>query len=355
MVPFTCTIIYIEYNLGELNTVDFLGRDRIIEKTNYIDGSKYKEKTGFVLYHVVFTGTKRDNIAEDMLYTYDGNKACMLDFAINHGWTGRRFMDSGEFPAHKKGIRLDHKKYIDYVNLVGDQLDAIACMDYMPRESDGADYQRIAGEITWRDYCNQREGVRPELRDKFIYIIHGTDLAMQVERACAYRDSLGMPIKFLASSLADYGEEMRIERGAEYNYLLSKAGYDGQFHGLGLQVKKVIEGTPILTSCDSSSAVREQASGILFYKGQKIKIGLDTKHHHKGDFTDNQFTAIEPELRDRAKQLGINYDLARVNALERYLWNCKERSLFIQDLDPDAKPFIKRQGKGLLAALNKRV
>lgn len=329
----------------------FLGRDRIIEKTNYSDGSKYMEKTGFTLYHVVFTGTKRDNIAEDMLYTYDGTKACMLDYAINHGWTGRRFMDSGEFPAHKKGIRLDQRKYIDYVNQVGDHLDAIACMDYMPRESDGPDYQAIAGEITWEDYCKQREWVRPELRDKFIYIIHGTDIDKLVERACTYRDSLGMPIRYMASSLADYGEEMRIERGAHYNYLLSKFEYDGQFHGLGLQVKKVIEGTPILTSCDSSSAVREQASGILFYKGQKIKIGRDTQQHHKGEFTDNQFSVIETELRERAAELGIDYELARVNALERYLWNCKERSLYIKNLDPEAQPFQRRQGRGLLAGI----
>ena len=331
--------------------MQFLGRDRIIEKRNYMTGQIEKKKTGFTLYHVVFTGTKRDNIEEDMLYTYDGNKACMLDYAINHGWTGRRFMDSGEFPAHKKGIRLDQTKYINYVNQVGDYLDAIACMDYMPRESDGPDYQRIAGEISWEDYCKQREMVKPELRDKFIYIIHGTEIPRLVERACLYKDSIGMKIKYMASSLADYGEEMRIERGAEYNYLLSKFEYEGQFHGLGLQVKKVIEGTPILTSTDSSSAVREQASGILFYKGQKIKIGRDTQNHHKGEFTDYQFTAIEPELKERARELGIDYELARANALERYLWNCKERSLYIKNLDPNAKPFIKKQGGGLLKGL----
>lgn len=328
--------------------MEFLARDRIIEKTNYATGEKYKEKTGFTLYHVVL-GIKRDGVEEDMLYTYDGTKATGLDYAIDHGWTGRRFMDSGEFPAHRKGIRLDQPKYIEYVNKVGDQLDAIACMDYMPRESDGPDYQHIAGEISWNDYCKQREWVRPELRDKFIFIIHGTDIDRLVERACSYRDSDGMPIRYMASSLADYGEEMRIERGAHYNQVLSKYNYDGQFHGLGLQVKKIIEGTPILTSCDSSSAIRESASGMLFYKGNKIKIGLDTKQHHKGDFTPNQFAAIEEELKQRAKELGIDYDLARANGQERYLWNCKERSLYIKSMDPNAKPFIRKQGRGLLA------
>jgi hypothetical protein len=88
---------------------------------------------------------------------------------------------------------------------------------------------------------------------------------------------------------------------------------------------------------------------MLFYKGYKIKIGLDTKQHHKGDFTPNQFAAIEDELKQRALQLGIDYDLARANGQERYLWNCKERSLYIKDMDAAAKPFIKKQGRGLLA------
>lgn len=330
---------------------NFLSRQTLVERTDYRTGKKYKEPAGFTLFHVVFSGAKRDNLTEDFLYTYDGNKASMLDFAIDHGWTGLRFMDSGEYPAWRKGIRLDTNKYIDYVNEVGDQLDAIAQMDYIPRESDGPDYLIYAQEKTWEDYCIQREMVRPELRDKFIYIIHGSDLDMLIPRACEYRDSNGEPIRYMASSLANVNREARIEGGARLNYLLSKYNYTGQFHGLGIQVKDIIEGVPILTSADSSSAVREQASGILFYKGNKIKIGLDTKHHHKGVFTDAQFAAVEPELRTRAEELGIDYDLARVNALERYLWNCKERSLYISDLDPNVPPFKPKQGRGLLAGL----
>lgn len=329
----------------------YLGRTRIIDKTDYKTGKTYKEETGFTLYHVVFSGTKRDNLTEDFLYTYNGSKAVMLDFAISHGWTGRRFMDSGEYPAWRKGTRLDTNKYIDYVNEVGDHLDAIAQMDYIPRESDGPDYLVYAQEKTWEDYCIQREMVRPELRDKFIYIIHGADLDMLIPRACEYRDSNGEPIRYMASSLAESNREARMETGAQLNELLSKYNYSGQFHGLGVQVKDIIERTPVLISADSSSAVREQASGILFYKGNKIKIGLDTKHHHKGLFTDAQFSAIEPELRARAEELGIDYDLARVNALERYLWNCKERSIYIKDLDSNAEPFKRKQGRGLLAGL----
>ncbi len=322
-----------------------LGRERIDPKT--------KKPVGFTLYHVAFVGLKRDNLTEDFLFTYDGKKAPALDYSIEHNWTGKRFMDSGEFPAHKKGIRLDQKAYVDYVNKVGDHLDAICCMDYIPRESDGPDFQKISAEITWRDYCIQREQLRPELRDKYIYIIHVEDARNLLPRALEYRDSLGMPIRYLGAGLSLGDPALRLAQGAIYNELLAKYKYDGQVHGFGIQVKSVIEQLPVLTSCDSSSAVREQASGIVFIDGKKMKIAQDTKMHHKGEFTDNQFKQVEPFLRCRAEEANINFDLARVDAGERYLWNCRERSKYIKALDPNVPAYVV-QKRGLLAGLGKK-
>ena len=326
----------------------YLGRNKEIERTNYATGEKIKEKTNFTLYHVVFNGIKRPGLAEDFLFTYDGKKAPTLNYAIENGWSGRRFMDSGEFPAHKKGIRLDIEDYINYVNKVGDHLDAICCMDYIPRESDGPEWMRISAEVTWRDYLYQRSRLRPEVRDKYIYIIHIEDTANLLPRALEYRDELGMPIRYLGAGLSLSDPALRLAQGAKYNEILMKYKYDGQVHGFGCQVKSVIERLPVLTSCDSSSAVREQASGIAFIDGQKIKIAKDTQMHHKGEFTDAQFTQIEPFLKQRAEEMGIDYELARVNAAERFLWNCRERSKYIKALDPNATPYVASQ-RGLLS------
>ena len=330
----------------------FLGRQTVIKRRNYATGELFEEPTGYQLYHVVFNGLKRPNLAEDFLFTYDGKKAPSLDYAIENGWTGRRFMDSGEFPAHKKGIRLDHNDYIAYVNKMGDHLDAICCMDYIPRESDGPDWMKISAEVTWRDYLYQRSQLRPEVRDKFIYIIHIEDVDNLLPRALEYRDELGIPIRYLGAGLSLSDPELRLNQGAKYNEIFNEYNYSGQVHGFGLQVRSVVEQLPFLTSSDSSSAVREQASGIAFIDGQKIKIAEDTQMHHKGEFTDYQYKQIEPFLRQEAQAMGIDFDLARVNAAERYLWNCRERSKYIKALDPTVPPYMTKK-KGLLAAMQK--
>ena len=329
-----------------------LGRKTILRRRNYETGQIFEETTNYHLYHVVFNGLKRPNLSEDFLFTYDGKKAPMLDYAIENGWTGRRFMDSGEFPAHKKGIRLDQDAYVDYVNKMGDQLDAICCLDYIPRESDGPEWMRISAEVTWRDYLYQRSKLRPEVRDKFIYIIHIEDVDNLLPRALEYRDELGMPIRYLGAGLSLSDPQLRLAQGAKYNEIFNAYNYSGQCHGFGLQVKNVVEQLPFLTSSDSSSAVREQASGIVFIDGNKLKIAQDTQMHHKGEFTEAQYKAIEPFLRERAQQAGIDFDLARVNAAERFLWNCRERSKYIKALDPSVPPYFTKK-KGLLAGLQK--
>lgn len=316
-----------------------------------------RAKNGYVLYHVAFTGLKRENLTEDFLFTYDGKKAPNLDFAIEHNWTGKRFMDSGEFPAHKKGIRLNHEDYIDYVNKYGKYLDACCCMDYIPRDTDGPDYMKISAEVTFRDYIYQRSLIEdPATRDKFIYIIHIEDAANLLPRALEYRDDLGLPIRYLGAGLSISNNELRIRQGALYNEILAKYKYDGNVHGFGLQTAAVIQKLPILTSSDSSSAVREQASGLLYYKGERVKIAEDTKAHHKGQFTDAQYKVIEPEIRAYAEELGIDYDLARTNAAERYLFNCRARSQHIKELaaDESVPPAKVMEQRGLLAFAQKK-
>ena len=310
-----------------------------------------RAKNGYTLYHVLFTGLRRENLPDDFLFTYNGKKAPNLDYAIEHNWTGKRFMDSGEFPAHKKGIRLNQEDYIDYVNKYGKYLDAICTQDYIPRQSDGPDYMKIAPEITFRDYIYQRSLIEdPATRDKFIYIIH-TDFANMLPRALEYRDDLGMPIRYIGAGISLSNRDLRMRQGAFYNEILAKYKYDGNVHGFGLQAADLIQKLPILTSSDSSSAVREQASGLLYYKGERIKIAEDTKAHHKGQFTDAQYKVIEPELRAYAEELGIDYDLARVNASERYLFNCRARSQHIKQLaaDESVPPARVMEKRGLLS------
>ena len=71
-------------------------------------------------------------------------------------------------------------------------------------------------------------------------------------------------------------------------------------------------------------------TGKVFIEGKMVKISDDTAVHHKSELTEAQKQGIEPVLRERAKKMGIDYDLAKVDAGERYIWGCKERSAYIE-------------------------
>jgi hypothetical protein len=287
---------------------------------------------GFHLYHVYFNGLKRENTTENFLVTYDGKKAPGLQYLIEHGHRGKLFMDSGAYPASKKNTDLDIDQYIAYVNEVGGYLDAIAQLDYIPRIQDGTPEQQSekSMRLTWERYLYMWERIRPELRKKLIYIIHAEDTETLLRRALEWRDKDGNAIQYMGLGLSTTDMAFRWSQLDTATRLFKEYGYKGNVHGFGLQVLECIQSCPYLTSCDSSSAVRDQMTGKVFIKGNIVKVSDDTSLSHKSDLSEGQRELTEPMLRARAKEMHIDYDLAKVNAAERYLWGCRERSEYIE-------------------------
>ena len=286
----------------------------------------------FTLYHVYFNGLKRPNLKENFLVTYDGRKAPGLDYLIENGHQGMLFMDSGAYPASKKNTDLDIDKYIEYVNKVGDHLNAIAQLDYIPRIQDGSAEQQAekSARLTWERYLYMWDRVRPELRKKLIYIIHAEDTETLLTRALEWRDREGNRIEYMGLGLSTTDMAFRWSQLDTATRLFKEYNYTGNCHGFGLQVLDCIQSCPYLTSCDSSSAIRDQMTGKVFIKGEVVKISDDTAVHHKSDFSDEQRRLLEPKLRARAEEMGIDYDKAKIDAGERYLWGCRERSQYIE-------------------------
>ena len=288
-----------------------------------------QQKYGFSLYHVYFTGTKRGNLKTNFLVTYDGKKAPGLDFLVENNHRGKLFMDSGAYPASKKNTDLDTDKYINYVNEVGHHLDAIAQMDYIPRIQDGSPAQQVekSARLTWERFLYMWPRIKPELRHKLIYIIHAEDTEPLLRRALEWRDENGQGIGYIGLGLSTVDMAFRWAQLDTATRLFKEYNYQGQVHGFGLQVLELVQSCPYLTSCDSSSAIRDQMTGKVYIEGRTIKVSDDTKAHHKSDLSQEARDMIEPHLRERAKSLGIDYELAKTDPAERYLWGCYERDI----------------------------
>lgn len=293
-----------------------------------------QQNYGFSLYHVYFNGLKRDNLDSNFLLTYDGKKAPGLDYLLEHGHRGKRFMDSGAYPAYKKNTDLDIDKYIEYVCQVYKHFNAIAQLDYIPRETDGTPQQRQAfsTEETWRRYKYMWARVPQECRQKLIYIVHEhEDIEPLLDRALAWRDENGQGIGYLGVGLSTPNKKQRMHQLEITNRMCKKHNYSGNLHAFGVQQLDLIQKSNCITSSDSSSAIRDQMRGFVFVDGKQIKISDDTKVHHKSDLTEAENKQVQAFMRKRAESLGINYELAKEDAQERYLWGVRERDKYFME------------------------
>ena len=246
-----------------------------------------RDKYGFSLYHVYFTGTKRGELKTNFLVTYDGKKAPGLDFLVQNGHKGKLFMDSGAYPASKKNTDLDIDNYIRYVNEVGHHLNAIAQLDYIPRIQDGSPAEQVekSARLTWERFMYMWPRVKPELRHKLIYIIHAEDTEPLLRRALEWRDENGQGIEYIGLGLSTTDMSFRWSQLDTATRLFKEYDYRGQVHGFGLQVLELVQSAQHLTSSDSSSAIRDQMTGKVYIGGQQVKISDDTKVHHKSELS----------------------------------------------------------------------
>lgn len=290
-----------------------------------------RDKHGYELYHVWFCGCKKDNIKSNILVTYNDRKAPQLDLLIQKRaegkFFGKLFMDSGAYPASKKGTDIDIDRYIDYANRYGDHLEYIVQVDYINRPSDGTATQRAEKSIalTWERFLYTWERTRPELRSKLVYVTHEAEpIEEALRNAMLWRDPQGNKIERMAIGLATPDPQVRSNHARTLTKVALETGYEGKVHALGTTVADVINLSPFITSSDSSSAIRQQMTANVLVQGQMIKIGDDTAVHHKSKIPAAYRAIIDQKLRTRAEELGIDYDRARVSAEERYAWNIAE-------------------------------
>lgn len=311
-----------------------------------------QEKHGFTLYHVLFSGLKDKFGSSNFLLTYNGKKAPDLEKLVaarySGEFTGKLFMDSGAFPAFKKNTDLPIDPYIAYVNEVGQHFDGIAQLDYISRESDGTTAQRQEKSIrlTWERFLYMWERVKPEFRHKLIYIMHEAEhIEPLLERVLTWRDSRGQRVGYLGCGLASPNRLNRERHTETIERMCKKHGYTGKFHAFGVQQLDIIQQSNFITSSDSSSAVRDQMTGSISIEGKQVKIQDDTKEHHRSELTFYQRQAIEQHLKERADEMGIDYELAKTSAAERYLWGCRERDRYFQE---NYRKKVPKKKKGLL-------
>lgn len=288
---------------------------------------------GFKLYHVYFTGVKDFGLEDNFLLTYNGKKAPKLEELVAGGHKGSLFLDSGAYPASKKHQDLDVDDYIAFLNEWGDHFDALAQMDYIPRIQDGTKEQQVekSSRLTWERFEYMWYKIRPELRPKLIYIIHEEDTETLLTRALQWRDTNGKGIEYMGLGLSTTDMAYRWTQLETATKVFKRFNYQGKVHGFGLQTLDVIQSCPYLTSSDSSSAIKDMATGGVYIEGRLVKVADDTAIHHRSALSKKRRKLIQEPLRERAERFGIDFEEAKTIPYKRYLWGCRERSYHIEN------------------------
>jgi len=285
---------------------------------------------GFKVFHVMFKQKAEGDWTGNFLLTYEGKRAPFQDFLtqeVKH--TGTLFLDSGAFPAMRKNTDLDVDKYIEFVNTHSGVYEIVAQLDYMPRmhEINQEGMQMKSADLTWERMVYMLDKV--DEWEKLAYVVHPSEPAeMLLRRALKYVSPLGRTIKVMGIGLARPDKQQRMHLISIWDKVAREANYQGKFHAFGLQDADCLGMSEYITSCDSSSAIRDQMNGVIFIQGQTYKLSDDTEAHHKSDISPAHREEQEKFLRARAEEMGVDYEAAKTQPQARYLWCVKERDLY---------------------------
>lgn len=178
-----------------------------------------------------------------------------------------KFLDSGAFSAMKQDQPIDIHKYIAFCQRYGDQLDAYANLDAIPKEPTIEGRAKAAAESLWSQQEMDRHGLAA------IPVFH-----------------MGEPWEYLEHYIANYdyiclggfvgtSSEMNMDLFLEdcwTKYLTDGAGRAKvKVHGFGLTVHRHLINYPFY-SCDSTTWLRHSQFGMAAIP-QKTHDGWDFK------------------------------------------------------------------------------
>lgn len=291
-----------------------------------------REKYGFKLYNVntLRKPDGREELPFASLVTYDGVKAFNLE-ELSQMRTNGLCMDSGAFPAFKANKDLDLNKYIQYVLKVQDKLDWFAQLDFIPRLQGGKteDLQREAADKTWERYKIMHEAEGMDI-SKLCFVVHGqSNVEPNLRRALSWcSPKTGRGVEMVACGLAFNDNFLRLKQLSIIQEIFKEFNFTGRFHALGVQDKDLFVKFPFITSCDSSSAIRDTISGHIFIDGKTHKVLDDEKLSHKSKLSPKMRELQLQYLKSNCEANGCNWEVARKQDgyFERYVWSCIERT-----------------------------
>ena len=226
------------------------------------------------------------------------------------------FIDSGAFSAFTRGIHIDIDEYIEFINLVHDNVELYASLDVIP-SSDSIESVKSSTIETWENYLYMRERLID--KDKLVVTFHYGEDYSDLKKILNYEDEYGK-IKYLA--LGGIAKMPIANRGVfidtVYKIIKECGRTDIKIHLCGvtdIEICKEYGGT----STDSTTWVRAAAFGELCTSYGRLVVsetrGLSNKHLY------NNPISIQEDIIKEIESYGIPFEDLVKDTKSRELFN----------------------------------
>ena len=234
------------------------------------------------------------------------------------------FVDSGAWTAYTKGTDIDVDEYTDFANEVGEHVTVFAAVDKIPGQfgKPVTDEDRAAApEISWNNYIQMVNRIKPEYRDKVLPTFHYGEDFKYLRQILEYKFEDGGQVAYMGlGAIADLDSASDRYNWFEecFKVIKNSSNPNIKVHAFGMTALNILKDFPF-ASADSTTWVMCSSHGSIIVKDKKIRVG--SKSWTKPDSIFNKNPAVKEEVEKVIKDRGYTLEQLSEDYIARATFN----------------------------------
>ena len=253
------------------------------------------------------------------------------------------FLDSGAFSAWTKGVKVNVKEYINWLNERSDEIHLCGQVDVIPGDRVfGATPQQVreAAEATWKNYLFMR--ARLKKPDSLLYTFHVGEPIEFLQQALEWTDENGNYIPYIAlGGMVGKPRHIRdtfLEKC--FITIRQSSNPNVKVHAFGMTDFELLEKYPIY-SADSTSWIMVGAMGNVMSDYGNIAVS-NNQINDKNHYSHLPKKAIE-DFNKTIQEFGFTLDELAEHRDNRILFNALYMQKKVQELNNKERKFNYRK------------
>lgn len=306
-----------EYQRKFVNTLSYWKKDKHI----YMQALQRLGGYNLELFLAGMEESVLHNLKADSLFSYLDKTD--VEKLKDHIKPSKLFIDSGAFSAWTKGVKIDVKEYIDWLNLNAEDIYLCGQVDFIPGDRvHGATMEEVkfAAKKTWENYLFMRKRLKNP--DSLLYTFHVGEPFEYLINALEWVSSDGKHIPYIAlGGMVGKPKWMRDQFLEKCFQLISRSNNpDVKVHAFGMTDFELLQKYPIY-SADSTSWIMIGAMGNIM--SDYGTISVSNQQHNSKDHYSRLPKEAQNTIQNSVSNFGFTLDELASDRDCRILYNAK--------------------------------